>query len=108
MLGGTLTELAWMQGKIDELRAWLDDLGIEHVEVSSGVVPMPSDDKAALIETLARERTVYAEVTSGSGTSAVSFGATAGGCPRRSRPACRSTRVARNAGPYSCTYAQAS
>jgi len=62
MLGGTLTELAWMQGKVDELRAWLDELGIEHVEVSSGVVPMPSEEKAALIEQLARDRTVYAEV----------------------------------------------
>jgi phosphosulfolactate synthase len=62
MLGGTLTELAWLHGKVDGLRGWLDDLGIEHVEVSSGVVPMPSEAKAELIATLARERTVYAEV----------------------------------------------
>jgi phosphosulfolactate synthase len=62
MLGGTLTELAWLQGKVDELRRWLDDLRIEHVEVSSGVVPMPSDDKLELIRTLASDRTVYAEV----------------------------------------------
>jgi phosphosulfolactate synthase len=62
MLGGTLTELAWMQGKLDDLRRWLDELGIEHVEVSSGVVPMPSEAKTELIATLARERTVYAEV----------------------------------------------
>ena len=62
MLGGTLTELAWMQGKVDELRGWLDELGIEHVEVSSGVVPMPPEEKIALIERLAGDRTVYAEV----------------------------------------------
>jgi phosphosulfolactate synthase len=62
MLGGTLTELAWMQGRVDGLRSWLDDLGIEHVEVSSGVVPMPPEEKVALIERLARDRTVYAEV----------------------------------------------
>jgi phosphosulfolactate synthase len=62
MLGGTLTELAWLQGKVDGLRSWLDDLGIEHVEVSSGVVPMPPEEKAELIATLARDRTVYAEV----------------------------------------------
>jgi len=62
MLGGTMTELAWLQGKLDELRRWLDELGIEHVEVSSGVVPMPSEEKAELIATLARDRTVYAEV----------------------------------------------
>lgn len=62
MLGGTLTELAWMQGRLDELRRWLDELAIEHVEVSSGVVPMPPAEKAELIATLARDRTVYAEV----------------------------------------------
>jgi phosphosulfolactate synthase len=62
MLGGTMTELAWLQGKVDELRRWLDELGIEHVEVSSGVVPMPSEEKAELIATLARDRIVYAEV----------------------------------------------
>jgi phosphosulfolactate synthase len=62
MLGGTLTELAWLHGKVDGLRGWLDDLGIEHVEVSSGVVPMPPEEKAQLIATLARDRTVYAEI----------------------------------------------
>ena len=62
MLGGTLTELAWLHGKVDGLRRWLDELGIRHVEVSSGVVPMPPEEKAELIATLARDRTVYAEV----------------------------------------------
>jgi phosphosulfolactate synthase len=62
MLGGTLTELAWLQGRVDGLRAWLDELGIDRVEVSSGVVPMPPEEKAELIRTLARDRTVYAEV----------------------------------------------
>jgi phosphosulfolactate synthase len=62
MLGGTLTELAWLHGKLDGLRRWLDELGIEHVEVSSGVVPMPSDEKAQLIATLAADRTVFAEI----------------------------------------------
>ncbi len=62
MLGGTLTELAWLQGRVDALRRWLDELGIEHVEVSSGVVPMPADEKLALIATLAQDRTVFAEV----------------------------------------------
>jgi phosphosulfolactate synthase len=62
MLGGTMTELAWLQGKVDALRRWLDELGLEHVEVSSGVVPMPREDKLDLIRTLAADRTVYAEV----------------------------------------------
>ena len=62
MLGGTLTELAWLQGKIDDLRRWLAELGIDHVEVSSGIVPIPSPEKAALIASLARDHVVYAEV----------------------------------------------
>lgn len=62
MLGGTLTELAWLQTKIDDLRRWLDDLDIAYVEVSSGVVPIPPDAKAELIAKLAEDRTVFAEV----------------------------------------------
>jgi phosphosulfolactate synthase len=62
MLGGTLTELAWLQGKVDALRAWLAELQIEHVEVSSGIVPIPSEEKVGLIAALARELTVFAEV----------------------------------------------
>jgi phosphosulfolactate synthase len=62
MLGGTMTELAWLQGRVDGLRAWLDELRIEHVEVSSGIVPIPSEEKLALIATLACDRTVFAEI----------------------------------------------
>ena len=62
MLGGTLTELAWLRGSVDELRGWLGELGIEHVEVSSGTVAMPPDEKLALVERLAADFTVFAEV----------------------------------------------
>src|SRR3954468_20093657 len=58
MLGGTLTELAWLRGKMPGLTAWLDELGIEHVEVSSGTVNMPPKDKLELIESLAGKYTV--------------------------------------------------
>src|SRR5947207_8548462 len=62
-LGGTLTELAWLQQRVDGLRAWLQELGIEHVEVSSGTVEIPADEKSELIRALARDGlTVYAEV----------------------------------------------
>ena len=62
MLGGTLTELAWLQGKVDALRRWLEELGIEHVEVSSGTVHIPDDEKLELIRALADGFTVFAEV----------------------------------------------
>jgi phosphosulfolactate synthase len=62
MLGGTLTELAWLTGRVDGLRGWLRDLGIQHVEVSSGTVSIPRDEKLDLIRTLAEDFTVFAEV----------------------------------------------
>jgi phosphosulfolactate synthase len=62
MLGGTLTELAWLRGRVGELRSWLAELGIEHVEVSSGTLKIPSEEKTALIRDLAGEFTVFAEV----------------------------------------------
>jgi phosphosulfolactate synthase len=62
MLGGTLTELAWLQGRVDRLRGWLDELGIENVEVSGGTVSIPDEERLALIESLARDFTVFAEV----------------------------------------------
>ena len=62
MLGGTFTELAWLQGRVEELRAWLHELGIEHVEVSSGTVRIPDDEKLELIRSFGEEFTVFAEV----------------------------------------------
>ncbi|HEV2059002.1 MAG TPA: phosphosulfolactate synthase [Solirubrobacteraceae bacterium] len=62
MLGGTLTELAWLHGRVDELCGWLDELAIDRIEVSSGAVAIPPEDKTALIERLAGRYSVYAEV----------------------------------------------
>ena len=62
MLGGTLTELAWSQGRVEELRGWLRELGIEHVEVSSGTLDIPPGEKLGLIDSLAADFTVFAEV----------------------------------------------
>ncbi|UTI64738.1 phosphosulfolactate synthase [Paraconexibacter antarcticus] len=62
MVGGTITELAWLHGRVDELRAWLHAHAIDRVEVSSGVVPIPTEEKHALITLLAKDFTVYAEV----------------------------------------------
>jgi phosphosulfolactate synthase len=61
-LGGTLTELAWLHGRIDELAKWLEELGIEHLEVSSGTLDIPAEEKLEMIGRLAERFTVFAEV----------------------------------------------
>ncbi len=62
MLGGTLTELAWAHGRIPALCDWLEELGVDLIEVSSGTIAIPQDEKARLVEQLTRRFTVYAEV----------------------------------------------
>jgi phosphosulfolactate synthase len=62
VLGGTLTEVAITQDRVDELVKWLHELGIEHVEVSDGTIIIEHDRKLALIERLAQEFTVLSEV----------------------------------------------
>lgn len=62
VLGGTLTELAIRQGRVDGLVAWLRELGLRHVEVSDGTIPLEGQVKRELIERLSREFTVLAEV----------------------------------------------
>jgi len=64
VLGGTLTEVALRQGRIDGLIAWLRELRIAHVEVSDGMITLPPGEKLALIERLAKEFTVLSEVGS--------------------------------------------
>lgn len=64
VLGGTLTEVALRQGRVDGLVAWLRELGLQHVEVSDGTLPLPAEEKLGLIERLAREFTVLSEVGS--------------------------------------------
>jgi phosphosulfolactate synthase len=61
-LGGTLTELAWLHGRMDELADWLEELGIEHLEVSSGTLDIPADEKLEMIGRLSGRFTVFAEV----------------------------------------------
>ena len=52
VLGGTLTELAIRQDRVDELVAWLRELGIGHVEVSDGSIALEPERKLALIARL--------------------------------------------------------
>jgi phosphosulfolactate synthase len=64
VLGGTLTELAIAQRKLDGLIAWLGELGLTHVEVSDGTIVLDHDEKLRIIERLAKEFTVFSEVGS--------------------------------------------
>ncbi len=64
-LGGTITELAVQQRRIDELVGWVRALGLELIEVSDGTITFDPDDKQALIRRLAGEGfTVLSEVGS--------------------------------------------
>src|SRR5579859_166956 len=64
MLGGTLTELAIAQERLDALVAWLHELRLEHIEVSDGTITIEHERKLELIERLATEFTVLSEVGS--------------------------------------------
>jgi phosphosulfolactate synthase len=64
MFGGTLTELAIAQDRLDALVAWVHELGLEHIEISDGTINIDHDRKLELISTLAKEFTVLSEVGS--------------------------------------------
>jgi phosphosulfolactate synthase len=64
VLGGTLTEVAIRQGRVDGLVAWLRELGLRHVEISDGTIDIEATVKRELIERLSKEFTVMAEVGS--------------------------------------------
>ena len=63
-IGGTLLELACVQGKMREFVRWADSIGFDGVEVSEGTVELGPGIKAGLIEAMARDFVVLAEVGS--------------------------------------------
>lgn len=64
-LGGTLTELAIRDDRLDGMVGWLRELGLTHVEVSDGTLALEPEDKRAIITRLAGEGfTVLSEVGS--------------------------------------------
>lgn len=63
--GGTLTELAIRDGRVDAYAAWLRELGIVHVEVSDGTIDLDPGRKRELIARFAADGfTVLSEVGS--------------------------------------------
>jgi phosphosulfolactate synthase len=61
-VGGTLLEVAWVQGRVEEFLAWADGVGFPCVEVSRGAAPMRPDEKYELIRIASRRFTVLSEV----------------------------------------------
>src|SRR3712207_234020 len=49
VLGGTVTELAIVQDRVDQLVAWIRELGLAHVEVSDGTITLDPARKRELI-----------------------------------------------------------
>ena len=65
VLGGTLTELAIRERRVDGLITWLRELGLAHVEVSDGTITLDPGAKCELIARFAAEGfTVLSEVGS--------------------------------------------
>jgi phosphosulfolactate synthase len=64
VLGGTLTEIALRDGRLDGLVAWLKELGLRHVEVSDGTIALDEDRKCEIVARLARDFVVFSEVGS--------------------------------------------
>lgn len=64
VLGGTLTELALAQDKLDELINWVQELGLTFIELSDGVLEIRHERKLELIAQLAERFTVLSEVGS--------------------------------------------
>lgn len=63
-LGGTLTEIALRDDRLDGLLGWLRELGLAHVEISDGTIALDPGRKCELIARLAEEFTVLSEVGS--------------------------------------------
>ena len=64
VLGGTLTEIALRDGRLDGLIAWCKELGIAHVEVSDGTIALDGPRKREIVARLSRDFTVFSEVGS--------------------------------------------
>jgi phosphosulfolactate synthase len=71
VLGGSLTELAIAQDRLDRLIAWIHELGLAHFEISDGTIALEHERKLELIERLARDFTVLSEVGSKDDTGAI-------------------------------------
>lgn len=61
-VGGTLLEVAWTQGRVDEFHSWAVEAELPCVEVSRGVAAMTPVQKGELIRRFSADFTVLSEV----------------------------------------------
>jgi phosphosulfolactate synthase len=71
VLGGTLTEIAIAQDRLEQLIEWAQQLGLRHFEISDGTIALEHDRKLELIDRLARDFVVMSEVGSKDDTGAI-------------------------------------
>ena len=62
--GGTLFEVVYASGRLDEFKHWLVEHRFSHVEISDGTLDIPRDRKLEVISDFARDFTVLSEVGS--------------------------------------------
>jgi phosphosulfolactate synthase len=62
--GGTLFEVAYARGKLEEFKSWLTHYRFSHVEISDGTLEIPRDRKLELISDFGRDFSVLSEVGS--------------------------------------------
>lgn len=62
--GGTLFELFWLQGRVDDYVAYMKDMGVVAVEVSDGTIELDLSEKLSIIERLTGDFEVHSEVGS--------------------------------------------
>jgi phosphosulfolactate synthase len=71
VLGGTLTEIAIAQDRLERLIGWAHELGLRHFEISDGTIALEHERKLELIARLADDFTVLSEVGSKDDTGAI-------------------------------------
>jgi phosphosulfolactate synthase len=71
VLGGSLTELAIAQDRLEDLVEWVKRLGLRHFEISDGTIALEHERKLEMIERLARDFIVLSEVGSKDDTGAI-------------------------------------
>lgn len=71
VLGGSLTELAIAQDRLDRLVSWVKELGLSYFEISDGTILLEPERKVELIHQLAQDFTVLSEVGSKDDTGAI-------------------------------------